>query len=87
MGGHATHDEQEARRTFDSELFGLWGQREPIAMFEQWLNGRGISAERLEILEQEVELEVGKAEEQALGSRAGSMPNGEDALSGVYHHG
>lgn len=87
MGGHATHDEQEARRTFDAELFGLWGRREPIAMYEQWLRGRGISAERLASLEQEVELEVTKAEEEALASRAGAMPKGEDALSGVYHQG
>ena len=87
MGGHATHDEHEARRTFDSELFGLWGRREPIAMFEQWLRDRGISGELLETLELEVELEVSKAEEEALASRAGAMPKGEDALSGVYHTG
>ena len=84
MGGHATHDGQEARRTLDSELFGLWGRREPIAMFEQWLVARGVPAQRLESVELEVELEVGKAEEDALASRAARMPKGEDALSGVY---
>jgi pyruvate dehydrogenase E1 component alpha subunit/2-oxoisovalerate dehydrogenase E1 component alpha subunit len=87
MGGHATHDEHEARRTFDSELFGLWGRREPIAMYEQWLRARGISAEQIEAREQDVELEVSKAEEEALASRASNMPKGEDALSGVYHTG
>jgi TPP-dependent pyruvate/acetoin dehydrogenase alpha subunit len=87
MGGHATHDEQEARRTFDSELFGTWGRRDPIPMYEQWLIGRSISRERLEAMEQEIELEVGKAEEEALASRAQRMPRGEDALEGVYHEG
>jgi len=87
MGGHATHDEQEARRTFDSEMFGAWGRRDPIPMYEQWLVGRGISRERLEGLEQEIELEVGKAEEEALASRAEKMPRGEAALRGVYHPG
>jgi len=87
MGGHATHDEQEARRTFDSDLFGAWGRLDPIPMYEQWLVGRGISHERLEAIEQEIELEVGKAEEEALASRAERMPRGEDALNGVYHQG
>jgi TPP-dependent pyruvate/acetoin dehydrogenase alpha subunit len=87
MGGHATHDEQEARRTFASELFGMWGRRDPIGMYEQWLLARGIARERLEAMEQEIELEVGKAEEDALASRADRMPHGDDALSGVYHQG
>jgi TPP-dependent pyruvate/acetoin dehydrogenase alpha subunit len=87
MGGHATHDDHEARQTFDAGLFALWGRREPIAMYEQWLRLRGISSDVLESLELEVEVEVGKAEEEALASRAGSMPRGEDALSGVYHTG
>jgi TPP-dependent pyruvate/acetoin dehydrogenase alpha subunit len=87
MGGHATHDEQEARRTFDSDMFGAWGRRDPIPMYEQWLVGRGITRERLEGIELEIELEVGKAEEEALASRAANMPRGEDALDGVYHQG
>ncbi|MEP7066189.1 MAG: thiamine pyrophosphate-dependent dehydrogenase E1 component subunit alpha [Gemmatimonadota bacterium] len=87
MGGHATHDEHEARRTFDSELFGTWGRRDPIPMYEQWLVARGISRERLEDRELEIELEVGRAEEEALVSREEKMPRGEDALSDVYHQG
>ena len=87
MGGHATHDEHEARKAFDSELFERWGRRDPIAMYEQWLTGRGISGETLEALEQRVELEVSRAEEEALASRADKMPHGDDALSGVYHQG
>ena len=37
MGGHATHDEREARATFDSELFSYWGQRDPIGVYETYL--------------------------------------------------
>ena len=44
-------------------------------------------AARDRLLEREIELEVGKAEEEALASRAEKMPRGEDALAGVYHAG
>jgi TPP-dependent pyruvate/acetoin dehydrogenase alpha subunit len=37
MGGHATHDEREARETFDAKLFEHYGQRDPIGMFETYL--------------------------------------------------
>lgn len=37
MGGHATHDEREARETFDPQLFSHWGKRDPIGMFETYL--------------------------------------------------
>jgi pyruvate dehydrogenase E1 component alpha subunit/2-oxoisovalerate dehydrogenase E1 component alpha subunit len=33
MGGHATHDEAEARHTFAAELFSRWGRRDPIALY------------------------------------------------------
>jgi TPP-dependent pyruvate/acetoin dehydrogenase alpha subunit len=65
----------------------MWGRRDPIPMYEQWLVGRGITRERLEALEQEIEDEVGRAEDEALASRAEKMPRGEDAMSGVYHQG
>jgi TPP-dependent pyruvate/acetoin dehydrogenase alpha subunit len=84
MGGHATHDEQEARRTFDADLFGAWGRRDPIAMFEEWLLTRGFSRAQLEAAEHDVESEVDGAEQEALASRAANMPRGEDALGGVY---
>jgi 2-oxoisovalerate dehydrogenase E1 component len=41
MGGHATHDEREARVTFDPELFVFWGKRDPIGLFESFLTGGG----------------------------------------------
>lgn len=37
MGGHATHDEREARATFDSTLFSHWGRRDPIGLYETYL--------------------------------------------------
>ena len=37
MGGHATHDEREARATFDSKLFSHWGKRDPIGLYETYL--------------------------------------------------
>lgn len=37
MGGHATHDEREARATFDAQLFASWGKRDPIGLFENYL--------------------------------------------------
>ena len=37
MGGHATHDEREARATFDATLFSHWGKRDPIGVFETYL--------------------------------------------------
>jgi 2-oxoisovalerate dehydrogenase E1 component len=37
MGGHATHDEREARATFDSKLFEHWGKRDPIGLYETHL--------------------------------------------------
>jgi len=37
MGGHATHDEREARETFDAALFEYWGKRDPIGLFETYL--------------------------------------------------
>ena len=42
MGGHATHDEREARETFPAELFEAWGRRDPIGLFEAYLMDQGI---------------------------------------------
>ncbi|HXG93165.1 MAG TPA: thiamine pyrophosphate-dependent dehydrogenase E1 component subunit alpha [Blastocatellia bacterium] len=45
MGGHATHDEREARETFAAELFEYWGKRDPIGLFETYLIESGIDLE------------------------------------------
>lgn len=79
MGGHATHDEREARETFPAELFEAWGRREPIGLFEAFLHRKGIARDRLERVEEEVTRQVEEAAEAALGSRDLS-PAAEDAL-------
>jgi TPP-dependent pyruvate/acetoin dehydrogenase alpha subunit len=37
MGGHATHDEREARALFPEDVFRFWGRRDPIGCYEEWL--------------------------------------------------
>jgi TPP-dependent pyruvate/acetoin dehydrogenase alpha subunit len=46
MGGHATHDEREARATFDSTLFSHWGKRDPIGLYEAYLIEGALDLER-----------------------------------------
>jgi TPP-dependent pyruvate/acetoin dehydrogenase alpha subunit len=45
MGGHATHDEREARATFDAALFEYWGKRDPIGLYEAHLIGSTVDLE------------------------------------------
>ena len=40
MGGHATHDEAEARALFPADTFAQWGRRDPIGTYEAWLMER-----------------------------------------------
>jgi len=88
MGGHATHDEREARATFAPELFAEWGARDPIGLYEEYLVGRqdGQTAGRqeLEAVESRVEEEIAVAEAEALASKEHAIPAGESALGGVY---
>ncbi len=79
MGGHATHDEREARETFPAELFEAWGRRDPIGLFEAYLEGRGVSAETLDGIEVEVTDQMQRAADEALASRE-AMPLPETAL-------
>ena len=83
MGGHATHDEREARETFPDSLFKEWGRRDPIGLFEEYLKEEGWSATGLADVERDVTAEVERAAEQAVQSKA-RMPKGETALAGVY---
>jgi len=83
MGGHATHDEREARETFPAELFQRWGKRDPVGLYEAYLKEGGVPAQRLEEVEAEVTAQVEGAAEEALASRE-RMPPGESALEGVY---
>ena len=92
MGGHATHDEREARATFPAEWFARWGQRDPIGLFEEYLKagngerGRG-NEKTLREIESAVEDEIANAETEALASREKSVPEGASALKGVYADG
>ena len=84
MGGHATHDEAEARRTFDAQLFGQWGVRDPVGTFEEYLADRGVARSVLEDIEADVEAHVERAQEEALVSRQTAMPRPESAEEDVY---
>jgi 2-oxoisovalerate dehydrogenase E1 component len=84
MGGHATHDEQEARVVLPPELFDYWGKRDPIGVYEEWLKRRGLGAARLDEVERRVTEEVDRAVEQALASRTARVPRPESAEEGVY---
>lgn len=83
MGGHATHDEREARETFPAELFQAWGKRDPIGLFEEYLKEEGIPAKVLGEVEGEITELVEQAAAAALASRE-HMPAGATALEGVY---
>jgi len=84
MGGHATHDEREARATFPAEWFAEWGKRDPIGLFEEYLKAEGVSADTLIAVEARVEAEVLGAEQEALASRETRVPEPASALRGVY---
>jgi TPP-dependent pyruvate/acetoin dehydrogenase alpha subunit len=84
MGGHATHDEAEARHTFSPSLFSSWGRRDPVALYEEYLCDAGVARERLEEIAAGTAAEVERGEAEALESRAQHMPAGASALDGVY---
>jgi TPP-dependent pyruvate/acetoin dehydrogenase alpha subunit len=99
MGGHATHDEAEARRLFSAEQFRHWGGRDPIGTFEAYLMeagpaldgkkraGAGLATANrriLEAAERRVTAEIEAAAVAALASREDRMPEPEDAVRGVY---
>jgi TPP-dependent pyruvate/acetoin dehydrogenase alpha subunit len=84
MGGHATHDEREARAILPGELFAAWGKRDPVGLYEEHLKRAGIAAAALEDVEARVEAEIATAEQEALRSRATSAPEPESATRGVY---
>lgn len=90
MGGHATHDEREARETFAPELFEHWGRRDPVGLFEAYLTDEGVPAATLAEVEADATAAVEGAAERALASR-GDLPVPEHALyegiseGGVLH--
>jgi TPP-dependent pyruvate/acetoin dehydrogenase alpha subunit len=84
MGGHATHDEKEAREIFPPEVFEHWGKRDPIGLYECYLERHGISRRALEETEQHVLDEIAVAEREALASRDNCMPEPESLFQGLY---
>jgi TPP-dependent pyruvate/acetoin dehydrogenase alpha subunit len=84
MGGHATHDEREARHVLPDELFKHWGKRDPIGLYEEYLVGDGVMREALEAIGAEVTVEVDRAAAEALESRETHPPDAESAATGVY---
>ncbi len=83
MGGHATHDEQDARRMIPADVYAHWGKRDPIGLYEAHLQADGVPADRLAAVEQEVTAEVDRAAEEAVASRATHMPPAS-AVEDVY---
>jgi 2-oxoisovalerate dehydrogenase E1 component len=83
MGGHATHDEREARETLPDELFKMWGRRDPIGLYEEYLREERCTQGDLDAVETAVTAEVERAAQEAVASRE-RMPPGESALDGVY---
>jgi 2-oxoisovalerate dehydrogenase E1 component len=84
MGGHATHDEREAREICPPALFEYWGKRDPIGMYESYLERRGVSKSTLEGVEQRVIDEMARAEKEALTSSKTEMPKPETLTEGLY---
>jgi len=84
MGGHATHDETEARDIFPPETFEYWGKRDPIGMYEVWLEKHGTPRRLLEETEVRIVEEIARAENEALKSRESSVPQPSAVTQGVY---
>jgi TPP-dependent pyruvate/acetoin dehydrogenase alpha subunit len=85
MGGHATHDEREARAIFPAELFAHWGARDPIGLYEAWLVAEGhAEAGELAAVEADVVAEVEAGAREALASRDTHPADAERVAEGVY---
>lgn len=74
MGGHATHDEREARETFAPELFAEWGRRDPIGLFECHLREEGLGDDDLAEVEEAVTAEMEAAATLARESQSNPPP-------------
>ena len=85
MGGHATHDEREARGLFDSSIYQYWGTRDPIGCYESWLKRyRGFSEESLQKVEDEVSRRVDEAARSAQSRKQSHAPSPDELTLGVY---
>lgn len=85
MGGHATHDEREARELFDDSVYAHWGQRDPVGCYETWLmEARGIDRAELAAVEAEAERVIEAAAREALAGRGTREPSAASVADGVY---
>jgi len=85
MGGHATHDEAEARQLFPAEVFAAWGRRDPIGTYETWLVESGKAGrDVLARIEDQVVEEVERGAEAALASRRDMTAAESDVVRGLY---
>ena len=85
MGGHATHDEKEARQLFSDEVYRQWGQRDPIGCYEQWLiKFKGIQPSILEEIEVELTQSVDQAARYAQSRKISHAPDPKTQQNGVY---
>jgi len=85
MGGHATHDEREARQTFPAELFTRWGRRDPIGMYEGYLQHEvGVEKQMLQDIEERVVVEVDLGAEEALASQTKSPADPSTVSDGLF---
>ena len=84
MGGHATHDEREARDGLPAEMFVEWGRRDPIGLFEEHLIQTGTPAAALEEIEAAVADEVQQGADESFRCRDENMTVPESALDFVY---
>lgn len=86
MGGHATHDEREAREGMAPEMFEWWGRRDPIGSYEAYLAERGVAQTRTQQIEEEVVREVETAAADAEASRE-RLPEPRFALYSGFSEG
>lgn len=100
IGGHATHDEREARQVISPALFEAWGKRDPVGLYEAYLiegridleNGspgkpgsfRDTNLRVLQGIEAKVTAEVEQAADDALASAKSRVPQGASAAERVY---
>jgi len=92
MGGHATHDEAEGRRILPAEHFSFWGRRDPIGLYESYLETALAKAvgspaavkARLQAIEDEVASEIDAAAATALQSRTEHAPDPATVTAGVW---
>lgn len=85
MGGHATHDEREARDLFPESVYTYWGHRDPVGMYETWLTEvKGIAPSRLAEIEADATARIEAAADEALSRCELAAPDPTTVLDGVY---